>query len=267
MEPRGLMGGLYRISEWIMRLSFINILWIVCALPFFYFFGSGILSVLNGLVPEEELLDFIKSWAILLGVLAPFTFFPSTAAMFTVARKWVTGEADVPLFKTFFKGYKENFKQSLLGGLIYALIIVILVIDYFVYREQISFVAYIFITFLVLVVISLFNFFSMIVHYRMTTFQLIKNAMLLTLGKPVRSFTTLIMSGVVLYVSFFQFQWLLMFFTGSIIAFLAYWNFNIIYIKLQEQVENMKKSEEVEPEIAAEMDREDLVKTDEPSSK
>ncbi|MNG37378.1 hypothetical protein D3C84_1247120 [compost metagenome] len=49
---------------------------------------------------------------------------------------------------------------------------------------------------------------------------------------------------------------------GSIIAFLAYWNFNIIYVKLQEQVERQRQSLEEEAEEAAEMDREDLVKDD-----
>ena len=36
MEMRGMMGGFYKISEWIMRLSVTNLLWIVCSLPIWY---------------------------------------------------------------------------------------------------------------------------------------------------------------------------------------------------------------------------------------
>lgn len=269
MEPRGVMGGLYRASEWVMRLSCINLLWILCGSPFFIFFGMSLISLLNNTVPEDQLLSFIQQTSFILAILAPFTFFPSTAAMFAVARKWVTGDTDVPMFKTFFKGYKDNFKQSMVTGIIYSIVIVVLIVDYYFFLNSDSgkIVSSIFIGLLVLVVISLFNFFSMLVHYHMKTFQLIKNAILITIGKPFRSLSTAVLCGAVLYISFTQFTWLLVFFTGSLIAVIAYWNFNFIYNKLQQQLEDMKKSEEEEPEIAAELDREDLVKTDYKESK
>lgn len=269
MEPRGVMGGLYRISEWIMRLSCINLLWILCGAPFFVFFGMSFLSILNNAVPEDQLLAFIQQTSIIMAILAPFTFFPSTAAMFAVARKWVTGDGDVPLFKTFFRGYKENFKQSLIAGIIYSALILILVVDYYFFlnTDNGKIISSIFIGLTVLAVVSLLNFFSMLVHYHMKTFQLIKNAVLITIGKPLRSVTAAVLVLAVLWLSFTQFTWLLVFFTGSLIATLAYWNFNVIYNKLQQQLEDMKKSEEEEPEISAELDREDLVKSDYKESK
>jgi len=264
MEPRGVMGGIYRLTEWIMRLSVINLLWILCGAPFFVFFFMSFISLVNGQVPDDQLLSFIQTACLTLGVLAPFTFFPSTAAMFSVARKWVTGEADVPMFKTFFKGYKDNFKQSMFGGIIYTILMVVLVVDYYFFANSGSgqIVSGIFIGLIVLAIVSLLNFFSMLVHYHMKTFQLIKNSVLITIGKPLRSITTAILVGFILFLSFTQFTWLLLFFTGSLIAAVAYWNFNLIYTKLQQQLEDMKKNEEEEVEIAAEMDREDLVKSD-----
>ncbi|GIP15395.1 hypothetical protein J40TS1_10370 [Paenibacillus montaniterrae] len=264
MEPRGVMGGIYRLTEWIMRLSVINLLWILCGAPFFYFIFVSFLTLLNGSVQEEDLLGFVQTACLTLGVLAPFTFFPSTAAMFTVARKWVTGEADVPLFKTFFKGYKDNFKQSMLGGIIYTVLIVVLIVDYyfFIGSENGRILSGIFIGLIVLALVSLLNFFSMLVHYHMKTLQLIKNSLLITIGKPLRSITAAVLVAFILFLSFTQFTWLLLFFTGSMIAAVAYWNFNLIYMKLQQQIEDMKKNEEEEVEIAAEMDREDLVKSD-----
>ncbi|MCU6707608.1 DUF624 domain-containing protein [Paenibacillus sp. J5C_2022] len=260
MEPRGLMGGFYRISEWIMRFSVINLLWIACSIPFFFFLLTLFVGTGEQLT-DEQLLGNMYMTLILMAVVAPFTLFPATAAMFTVARKWVMGEVDVPLFKTFFRGYKENYKQSMLGGILYTLLFTIMVVDFIVYREQLNILSYIFIAFLILLGVSMFNFFSMLAHYHMKTFQLLKNALLITIGKPFRSLSTAIMAGVVAYIST-QFTFLIPFFMGSIIAYLSFWNFNIIYLKLQEQAEKMKQSEEEEAEEAAEMDREDLVKDD-----
>src|SRR3954453_21945200 len=121
------MGGFYRISEWIMRLSVINVLWVICALPFF---------LVGLLLLQTESVEQLLSILIVLAVLSPFTLFPSTAAMFTVARKWLTGEEDAPLFKTFFRGYKENFVQSMLGGFVYTLIGVILYTNFKYYGNQ-----------------------------------------------------------------------------------------------------------------------------------
>lgn len=262
MEPRGLMGGFYRISEWIMRLSVINVLWLICSIPF-VFFGITLLMPRNG--TETEMLSQLYTTLIIMAVVAPFTLFPATAAMFAVARKWVMGESDVALFKTFFRGYKENYKQSMLGGIIYTILLAIMIVDFIVYREQLNLLSYIFIAFLVLLVVSLFNFFSMLVHYHMKTFQLLKNAVLITIGKPFRSLSTAIMSGAVIYFST-KFTFLIPFFMGSIIAYLAFWNFHLIYQKLQEQAEKARLAEEEEAEKAAELDREDLLKDDSNSS-
>ncbi|WP_141506130.1 YesL family protein [Paenibacillus luteus] len=252
MEPRGLMGGFYRISEWIMRLSVINVLWLACSIPFVFFAW--------GLVLSQDV-NQVYSALIFMAVVAPFTLFPATAAMFAVARKWVMGESDVALFKTFFRGYKDNYKQAMLGGIIYTILLAIMIVDFIVYREQLNLLSYIFIAFLVLLVVSLFNFFSMLVHYHMKTFQLLKNAVLITIGKPFRSLSTAIMSGAVMYFST-RFTFLIPFFMGSIIAYLAFWNFHLIYVKLQDQAEKARLAEEEEAEKAAEMDRIDLVKDD-----
>ncbi|GKU79787.1 YesL family protein [Paenibacillus sp. L3-i20] len=265
MEVRGLMGGFYRISEWIMRLSVINLLWIVCSLPFVLFMISTGLYLFNLTQVEIEqygLMSFLFYPLLVTCVLAPLTLFPATAAMFTVARKWVMGETDAPLFKTFFRGYKDNYKQSMIGGFLYTLLFIILIVDFIVYKNQLAIISYAFMALFVLLAVSIFNFFSMMVHYHMKMFQLLKNAMLITIGKPFRSFSTAIMCGFVIYISFFHVGFLVPFFMGSIVAFLAFWNFNIIYMKLQQQAEKMKKDEEEAVEEVAEMNREDLVKGD-----
>ncbi|MCF2943226.1 YesL family protein [Paenibacillus tarimensis] len=235
MEMRGLMGGFYKISEWIMRLSVTNVLWVICSLPFLYlllvplFFSQTIEQLISGLLVSA--------------LAAPFFFFPATAALFTVARKWVMGEVEAPLLKTFFRGYKENYVKSMLGGLLYTLIFVIIGVDYWVYysgMEGLQLLSYIFMGIGILLVISLFNFFSMIVHYHMKTVQLVKNAILITIGRPIRAVSTVVIAAAAIFISI-NFTFLFPFFTGSVIAYMAFFNFYQVFLKLKEQQEKQEQ--------------------------
>ncbi|WP_270170114.1 YesL family protein [Paenibacillus sp. SYP-B4298] len=245
MEMRGMMGGFYKISEWIMRLSVTNVLWIICSIPFVFFLFAAIF------LSQDE--SQIYPSLVLAAVVAPFTFFPATAALYTVVRKWVMGEVDVPLFKTFFRGYKENYLQSMLGGLLYTLLYVIMFVDYKVYLNELSsfqLLSYVFIGLIFLLFVSMFNFFSMMVHYHMKIFQLLKNAILITIGRPFRSLSTVIVSGFILFIST-RFTFLIPFFMGSLIAVVSFYNFHLIYLKLKEQqekaeAERQQQEEEVE---------------------
>lgn len=233
MEFNGIMGGLYRISEWIMRLSVINILWVVCSIPFFYL-------VLVALTVPEGGAQMLP----LMGILAPFTLFPATAAMFTVARKWVSGDADVPLLKTFFRGYKENYLQAMLGGLLYLVFAIIIYTNYKFYLGQtgsLRLLSILFLLFTILLAGSLFNFFSIMAHLHMKFFQLIKNSLLMTIGQPINTVVILILNLTILYVSFFKFTFLIPFFMGSLIAvvsfFMFYRSFNFLQMKQQQLAE------------------------------
>lgn len=231
-----------------MRLSVTNVLWLICSIPFIFFAWGGLL-VSPSDASDSAYLSQLYSALIMMAIVAPFTLFPATAAMFTVARKWVMGEGDVPLLKTFFRGYKENYLQSMIGGIFYTLLFTIMVVDFIVYQKQFNLVSYIFIALLLLLIVSLFNFFSMLVHYHMKTFQLLKNALLITIGRPIRSFSSAVMSAAVVYFST-QFTFLIPFFMGSIIAYLAFWNFYMIYQKLQDQAEKARLAQEEEAEFA-----------------
>ncbi|AJY73375.1 YesL family protein [Paenibacillus beijingensis] len=240
MEMRGMMGGFYKISEWIMRLAVTNLLWVICSLPVAFLLLTSLMSKNAGEV---------YSWLVLTLIVSPFTLFPATSAMFAVARKWVMGEVDAPLFKTFFRGYKQNYVQSMVGGILYALLFIIMVVDFRVYLAEpnLQLISYIFIGLMILLSISLFNFFSMVVHYHMKTMQLLKNAVLITIGRPLRSLSTAIVSGVILYISFYKFTFLIPFFMGSIIAYFSFWNFYMVYQKIQSQMEKDEAAAEEDP--------------------
>ncbi|KIL38577.1 membrane protein [Gordoniibacillus kamchatkensis] len=245
MEMKGLMGGFYRISEWIMRLSVTNLLWIVCSIPFFYLLLVGVISGVE--VFQQSL--------ILMAIVAPFTLFPATAALFTVARKWVTGEGDVPMFKTFFRGYKENYVQSMVGGILYAVIGVILFVNYRFYLTQagsLKLLSVLFITFAVILIASLFNFFSIIVHLHMKTLQIVKNALLITIGNPIASVSLVVCNGIIVWVSTAKFTFLIPFFMGSLMAAFSFWIFHRSFSRLQQKQQELAEKEQAKLEEDAE---------------
>ena len=242
LEFKGAMGGIYRLTEWITRFAGANLLWVLCASPFFFFTIVKILVLGQGMTNESLQMN----WAI--AVVAPFTFFPATAALFGVVRKWVMGDADVPVFKTFFAGYKDNFKQSMLGGIFYTILFVVMYLDYTVYMTQfknLQLIGIIMLILLLLLGVSMFNFFSMVVHYHMSIGLIIKNAVLITLIRPFRVFSTLLGAGLVTYIGA-QYPALFFFFIGSIIAWFAFFNFYATFTKMQEQIEKMQADQEDE---------------------
>lgn len=239
MEFRGIMGGFYRISEWIMRLSVINVLWIVCSIPFVF-------VVFPLFTVEEITADFLRQYLLILGIVAPFTLIPATGAMFTVARKWVTGDVDVPLFKTYFRGYKENYRQSMLGALVFELIAAVLYVNYYFYSTQTStlkLLSFLFLLFMVLLGAAFLNYMSIMVHFHMKFWQIVKNALLLTIGNPLNSIAILVLNGVVFYFST-RFTFLIPFFMGSIISVVSFFMFYRSFERLREKVQ--KSEEEAE---------------------
>lgn len=260
LEFRGLMGGLYRISEWIMRLSVINVLWVICSFPFFYL-------MLAGLIASAESINYLKQSAVLIAIVTPFTLFPATGAMFTVARKWVTGDDDVPLFKTYFRGYKENYRQSMLGGLVFVLFGAVIYVNYTFYLKQsgtLSLLSILFIVLTVVMIAAIFHFFSIMVHFHMKFWQIIKNCLLITIGNPVMTIFLLTVNGIVIYVSVNHFTFLIPFFMGSIMAIVSFYAFHRIFDRMKTLNESKQDEAESEQE-AIEEKKADSDETLEPS--
>ncbi len=98
----------------------------------------------------------------------------------------------------------------------------------------------------VLLIISLFHFFSILTHLHMKMLQIVKNAVLITIGSPIRSLSMIVLVGVVLFVSTRIFTFLIPFFTGSLIAVISFWHFNLIFGKLQEKQQALSGKEEAD---------------------
>jgi len=164
MEVKGLTGGLFWFCEWLVRLAYLNLLWIA--------------FTLIGLV--------------VLG------FFPATTAMYAICRKWLLGDEDIPIFKTFRKLYFSEFIKSNVIGFVLLLIIFLLYFDIKFFQ---SFQHYFFQVLSIISFIMLFVFFvaslyifPSIVHYKFTLIDYLKNCFIFSIGRPLH--TIIMLSGV-----------------------------------------------------------------------
>src|SRR5690625_7886567 len=90
-----LTGRFMKVCEVISRMAYVNLLWI-----FFTILGLGVLGII-----------------------------PATVSLFTITRKWVMSEQDIPVFKTFWQTYRKEFIKSNMLGVILFEIVFLLYID------------------------------------------------------------------------------------------------------------------------------------------
>lgn len=206
MELKGFMGGLYKLCDWIMRLAYVNILWF--------------LFTLVGLVV--------------------FGFAPATAALFAVTRKWVMGETDIPVFKTFWNTYRSDFvKINLLGYLLLA-IGYVLYIDIVLVKSlqgPISSVILVLLLSISLVyVVAIMYFFPVYAHFKIKTLQYLKYTVLIGISNI---FTTIMMlAGTFLVCCIIRFlPGLLPFFSASLLSLVFTWCAHRAFHRLERKKE------------------------------
>ncbi|SDM43256.1 YesL family protein [Bacillus sp. OK048] len=170
MDTSGFLGSLNKLLEWISRLAFLNLLWISFSLLGLVIFG----------------------------------FFPATVAMFAVARKWMLGDEELSIFKTFWTAYKREFFKSNLLGIILIAIGLILYIDFkFVLHSSNSFVSILYVPLFIITLIFISMIFYIIpifVHYEMKMNQVIKNSFFVMIMNPQSTFYMLVGSFGIIFV-------------------------------------------------------------------
>ncbi|WP_407267950.1 YesL family protein [Radiobacillus sp. PE A8.2] len=186
-----LIEKLYRLSEWIMKLAYVNFLWI-----FFTIVGLGV-----------------------------FGFFPGTVAMFTIIRKWLMKDVDAPIFKTFWHAYRKDFLRANILGFSMIVIGYLLYVDYRFFQSTGSLlqpISFIFIILLFLYFVVFLYIFPVFVHYEYKLFEYIKYSLVIALGKPFQTFVMVMSSFILLFV--FQFlPGLIPFFAGSLMSIVLMW--------------------------------------------
>ncbi|MBS4220782.1 DUF624 domain-containing protein [Bacillus sp. FJAT-49711] len=223
-------------SEWIMKFAVTNIIWLLFNLPVVYF----VLILLYADTFEKFQLIVIT-----IAVLAPFFFFPATTAMFGAVRDWILGKKAVPLISSYWKYYKENYLKSLLGGIIIVPIWSAWLYNYLTSGVQIGSISF---YFYVIVTIFLFtftvHFFSDTVHFQAKLKDSFIKSILLAIGNPHYTLLLAVLSGMFLFLLIKYIPVFIPFCLGSIIAYLSFYGYYRIFLKMQSLVEKLGGTEE-----------------------
>ena len=192
MKRKGFSGFIYMITELVMQFAYLQLLWLV-----FTLMGLGILGI-----------------------------FPSTAALFSVVRKWIMGEEDVPVFKTFWQTYKTEFVRVNGLGLILSAIGWLLYVDYHFFTSGTTMGSSI-LKIITLLIIYLFMttciyFFPIFVHFRYRFFEYFKYSFLYSVSTPLKTAGLLIISYII-YFLLMKVPVLFLFFSGSVISYMWMW--------------------------------------------
>lgn len=207
MELDGMTGRFLRISEVIAKMAYVNLLWIL-----FTVLGLGL-----------------------------FGLMPATVGLFSVTRKWVIGEKDIPVFATFWKNYrKEFFNSNLLGIILFAIGYILYVDLTYLPTDGILFTIIrggLIVCGLLFLIILLYIF-PVYVHYKWNKRMYLKYALLLGASYP--HFTLCIFIGMaVLYFALIAIPGLIPFFSISILSYIIMW----ISYKVIQKVEELQAAQ------------------------
>lgn len=194
----GLFARVYHGSQIVAKLMYVNALWV-----------GGI--ILGG------------------GI---FGLFPATIALFSVVRKWIMGEKDLPIIATFWRYYKSDFKRANLLGYALSLIGFFLYFDLRFFQTEMNpgygIISLIFLSLLFWFCVVLLYIFPVYVHYDFSLVQYVKHAIILSFARPLQTMAMLV--GIIAVYLLFQYIPGLVFFIGGsllayILMFLASFSF------------------------------------------
>ncbi|WP_338787293.1 YesL family protein [Metabacillus sp. FJAT-53654] len=203
MNGKQFVSKLDYILQWISRLVILNVLWI-----FFSILGLFVAGI-----------------------------FPATAALLGVARKWIMGEHEIKIWNTFKQIYRQEFATANIIGWILSIAGIILFINYQLISNStgelffvIPFAFYFIVFFYTILLIWAF---PLLVHYKATWRQHIKNAIIIGLSKIHYTIMCGLVMVSIIYFSL-SYPGLIPFFTFSAIGCGSMW-FSLQIFKKMDQ--------------------------------
>lgn len=213
MDTNTLTGKVYIITDWFVKLVFINIIWLLFNIP-------TIITSVNFLIARSN--GELTLALVLLATTIILFFYPATMAMFGVVRALIMKQAHIRTFRTFYQTYKENYLRSMLGGIVFVLIGTVCFFYYLFFDLQAEpIIKYVYYALVLFITMSNLHYFSSNVHFEAPFIASVKNAFLLTIKNPIISFGCSIIVFMLVMISF-KLPILLVLGIGSAIATLAF---------------------------------------------
>ncbi|MED4163481.1 YesL family protein [Halalkalibacterium halodurans] len=211
----GLFSGLYKLSTFITRFAYTNLIWI--------FFNAPVVYLLLHLIVTDA-----KNMNHLLAITAcllPFVFFPATTALYGVVRRWIIKENDSGLLITFWSLYKENYRKSVTGGVFLVIFWGAWLVNYVQLIQSLSgliLIVYLLLTGLFITWTAYF--FSYIVHFERGVIPALTNALMLAVSHPISTAAVAGLHMALFYLSLGQ-LYLIASVGGSLVAYCGFFYF------------------------------------------
>lgn len=155
--------------------------------------------------------------------LVVFGVFPATAAMFTIIHKMIQQEEEIKIFKTFWHYFKKDFLILNSFALTFYAVAYFLYFDFSFLKLNSGKLVFLYpplIFILISSAVTLFFFFPVFVHFKLTFFQYFKQAFLIAITSPAELFL-MILSVISIYIAVTVLPGIIPLFTGSIFAYLS----------------------------------------------
>nr|WP_232345362.1 YesL family protein [Paenactinomyces guangxiensis] len=122
--------------------------------------------------------------------LGVFGIFPATISMFAVTRKWVMGEEDIPIFRTFWLNYRREFINSQILGFLLVFIGIVLYVDFYFFSSPGT--IYLIAKLVILSASMMYGLlllyvFPLFVHVKLKSWQYLKYSLMLSIYHLFRS--------------------------------------------------------------------------------
>lgn len=225
----GIMDSLLKTSEWLMRLVWINTIWLLFNIPVVYLLLDIVFR--NSAEEAFTLLIFVI-------VLIPFLSFPATTAMFALMRRWIMGKGTNRLFSHYWKFYKQNYFRSIIASIPFMLLWFLWVMNYrFTIVEVGSLIFYVYL-FVAIIFFTLTNYsFADRVHFEIGLFASLQKTVFMTIFYIHYTLGAACATIIVVGLLYVVHPILLVLFVGSTISYIYFFAYYQIYLKAKDKQE------------------------------
>jgi len=165
---------------------------------------------------------------------------PATYALVSILRQWMRGNTNIPIFSSYWKYYKESFKESMITSWIYVLIGYVLVIDLLYVTNWYLKVCLIIICFLFF--LSAIFIYPLMAHYNWKgIFFRIKMSFIFGFSCLQYSLLLFVVIGATYWTAITFFPGILTFFGISFLFYVITWTANQVFTRIE-----LQNTEEVE---------------------
>ncbi|MED3794026.1 DUF624 domain-containing protein [Niallia alba] len=165
---------------------------------------------------------------------------PATYALVSILRQWMRGNTNIPIFSSYWKYYKESFKESMITSWIYVLIGYVLVIDLLYVTNWYLKVCLIIICFLFF--LSAIFIYPLMAHYNWKgIFFRIKMSFIFGFSCLQYTLLLFVVIGATYWTAITFFPGILTFFGISFLFYVITWTANQVFTRIE-----LQNTEEVE---------------------